>query len=91
MCRRIQRKKRISIHASAKEATQIRQALQLLRFHFNPRLREGGDQKCICIHTNYINFNPRLREGGDLRAFFRFLRFGDFNPRLREGGDRNIL
>ena len=35
---------RISIHASAKEATSI-VTLPLLATDFNPRLREGGDNK----------------------------------------------
>ena len=33
----------ISIHASAKEATNIWEELPVNKFNFNPRLREGGD------------------------------------------------
>ena len=77
----------ISIHASAREATQTNDIYLLIRFYFNPRLREGGDPSTWLEHGAAYNFNPRLREGGD--SFWAMLdkiaRY--FNPRLREGGD----
>ena len=33
----------ISIHASEKEATDVRKSITLTAQYFNPRLREGGD------------------------------------------------
>ena len=54
----------ISIHASAKEATGFH-VLNFSSHHFNPRLREGGDQLLTPIHLYISYFNPRLREGGD--------------------------
>ena len=33
--------------------------------HFNPRLREGGDNVLLSITIKISYFNPRLREGGD--------------------------
>ena len=50
----------ISIHASAKEATQQMQQQSNPDEHFNPRLREGGDNipvsvpfhHCISIHAS---------------------------------------
>ena len=77
----------ISIHASAKEATQ-RKSQTSRRNYFNPRLREGGDR----LHTNiFAGINefqstpPRRRRLGakSLKAAKTF----NFNPRLREGGD----
>ena len=44
--------------------------MTLLKMHsqsyFNPRLREGGDDKNSEWITNLEDFNPRLREGGDV-------------------------
>ena len=57
--------KKISIHASAKEATVGDARCSILRCNFNPRLREGGDYPSSFFNGFYINFNPRLREGGD--------------------------
>ena len=56
---------RISIHAPARGATQIR-----LRQHghiadFNPRSREGSDSDDLAKDTSNDNFNPRSREGSD--------------------------
>ena len=77
----------ISIHASAREATQIFELGYHLSIHFNPRLREGGDgieealnkARLISIHASAreaTSSNPSLSTG-----------FCYFNPRLREGGD----
>ena len=57
---RIIRKGSISIHASAKEATLHEGSSAVSCFHFNPRLREGGDAvetadptiKKISIHAS---------------------------------------
>ena len=38
-----ERRYKISIHASAKEATCCQHLVHILFCHFNPRLREGGD------------------------------------------------
>ena len=55
----------ISIHASAREATQSHAPLFFLFANFNPRLREGGDVRNIQQSAIRGDFNPRLREGGD--------------------------
>ena len=34
-------------------------------YNFNPRLREGGDEKTKTATIIPFDFNPRLREGGD--------------------------
>ena len=57
--------KKISIHASAKEATAIIFVFFGGVTDFNPRLREGGDDVQILKNPKYSDFNPRLREGGD--------------------------
>ena len=56
---------RISIHASAKEAT-----LKLLLPHhilvyFNSRFREGSDLTHVSATPSRIYFNSRFREGSD--------------------------
>ena len=56
---------KISIHASAKEATSIFFSSTLANLNFNPRLREGGDGSGTPTVYTPFDFNPRLREGGD--------------------------
>ena len=58
--------KKISIHASAKEATALNIERDKKVEDFNPRLREGGDAFFAASASAFLNFNPRLREGGDL-------------------------
>ena len=40
--------------------------------HFNPRLREGGDNKKKLQNALLQDFNPRLREGGDFSMSIKF-------------------
>ena len=54
-----------SIHASAKEATNLSFLLFAKPLFFNPRLREGGDEIAKELGYKALVFNPRLREGGD--------------------------
>ena len=61
----IRKEYKISIHASAKEATGRNSKCLMRDKYFNPRLREGGDGSRFSYTTDGINFNPRLREGGD--------------------------
>gem|GEM_PF-1442685 len=77
----------ISIHAPARGATPMTQAATMTSSNFNPRPREGGDDRCpkegvapeISIHA------PAR---GATRVFGLFVaRYLDFNPRPREGGD----
>ena len=56
---------KISIHASAKEATKKKIDPLTFSLNFNPRLREGGDRKRAWHKNMRTDFNPRLREGGD--------------------------
>ena len=60
----------ISIHASAREATSAQLFFEVVPGHFNPRLREGGDDRLHQNSGRSSNFNPRLREGGDIAARF---------------------
>ncbi len=99
---------KISIHASAREATQRcnvwclssrfqstpprgrrRNVAKLFAYYndFNPRLREGGDDRNTDVSPADCNFNPRLREGGDSTCISIHCVRNNFNPRLREGGD----
>ena len=58
----------ISIHASAKEATNYAKTHKRWTNNFNPRLREGGDVNGVWNGIQSMNFNPRLREGGDMKG-----------------------
>ena len=83
---------KISIHASAKEATSLHMLIHLSYLDFNPRLREGGDalRNSITHQTDLISIHASAKE-----ATFHSLKWRinttDFNPRLREGGDNGWL
>ena len=56
--------------------------------NFNPRSREGSDNRPTS-HTHHPrNFNPRSREGSDAAMSGVTEPPCDFNPRSREGSDR---
>ena len=79
---------KISLHASAREATAhfpvIPSCLQLISIHASAR----GATVCGLLGNKLLeNFNPRLREGGDSAWLPIWFASGYFNPRLREGGD----
>ena len=78
--------KKISIHASAKEATLFSGLLSLKsEFQSTPPRRR---RLMLTKKVKYgIYFNPRLREGGDYSIQIPVKPFAYFNPRLREGGD----
>ena len=81
---------KISIHASAKEATMPQKQRQSKRrFQSTPPRRRRLQR--VPPQQQRLNFNPRLREGGD--RFFpcpcRCYQY--FNPRLREGGDEEKI
>ena len=59
------RSSKISIHASAREATFTVCPDVYVFVYFNPRLREGGDGEKLYYKDQEKDFNPRLREGGD--------------------------
>ena len=56
---------RVSIHASAREATFNGELSGVFAKGFNPRLRTGGDLKALLLVGLMVCFNPRLRTGGD--------------------------
>ena len=59
----------ISIHASAREATQIFELGYHLSIHFNPRLREGGDARFLNnLYVNIaISIHASAREATEIR------------------------
>ena len=78
----------ISIHASAKEATQETDPYAgKTAFQSTPPRRRRRIDGTLSIIIN--DFNPRLREGGDIYHTCLCFIITDFNPRLREGGDIN--
>ena len=79
----------ISIHASAKEATEIRARGPHSKKDFNPRLREGGDVLNLASAgaMSLISIHASAKEATKDHHFWKWLKM-DFNPRLREGGDK---
>ena len=59
---------RISIHASAKEATKRVRICCMTISNFNPRFREGSDTAMNAWKIWKEYFNPRFREGSDRLA-----------------------
>ena len=77
----------ISIHASAREATQIFELGYHLSIHFNPRLREGGDGIEEALNkARLISIHASAREATG-NTWAGVTPEENFNPRLREGGD----
>ena len=65
------RKRNISIHASAKEATKNTSGYQLgYQFQSTPPRRRRHLDFLLTYFLLY--FNPRLREGGDLEKYLKF-------------------
>ena len=44
----------------------------LMQKHFNPRSREGSDDKSRDVTRDRVYFNPRSREGSDQSYQYRF-------------------
>ena len=83
-----ERRYKISIHASAKEATCCQHLVHILFCHFNPRLREGGDFAGIGgFRRGMISIHASAKEA-TCSLLKRRKKNVHFNPRLREGGDR---
>ncbi len=59
----------VSIRASAREATSWLMLRRPGRRCFDPRLREGGDNRVALVQVDFRSFDPRLREGGDAAIF----------------------
>ena len=55
--------------------------------NFNPRSREGSDQRPIRYTWRGNDFNPRSREGSDYCTAILSGHHRYFNPRSREGSD----
>ncbi len=77
----------VSIHASAREATQggcLSYSAAVVSIHASAR-----EATCLRCGRSYVSnrFNPRLRAGGDPRAGQAGGWQRRFNPRLRAGGD----
>ena len=79
---------KVSIHASAREATATIPRPPARFRRFNPRLRTGGDlcaRACTGCPCGFQSTPPHGRRPVNLRAQRRISR--SFNPRLRTGGD----
>ena len=80
------RSDRVSIHASAREATKSPlHGLRLAVFQSTPP--HGRRLRFCCKKTRFSRFNPRLRTGGDGSGEIPLDLGRRFNPRLRTGGD----
>ena len=81
----------ISIHAPAKGATTSLLTIFYCKCYFNPRSREGSDNKTttvienigISIHAPAKGATPGPGYHGTIRK--------DFNPRSREGSDSSFI
>ena len=81
------RQRRVSIHASAWEATWLTTSTRYTYRSFNPRLRMGGDKQETLrwrIRLTFQSTPPHGRRPLRSRAARMTCRF---NPRLRMGGD----
>ena len=58
---------------------------------FNPRSREGSDDRRRGVDIFLYDFNPRSREGSDDHADLVNICSLNFNPRSREGSDSNFI
>ena len=78
----------ISIHAPARGATWNRSFLYHAKTHFNPRSREGSDQKGTANVQRIRGFQSTLPRGERLCTGCMFqTAHANFNPRSREGSD----
>ena len=64
---------KISIHASAKEATSLHMLIHLSYLDFNPRLREGGDalRNSITHQTDLISIHASAKEATMVGCIYR--------------------
>ncbi len=81
----------ISIHAPARGATVFTLVGEVISDHFNPRTREGCDNRCTQKRKGKQYFNPRTREGCDDQSSGAGSTASDFNPRTREGCDQRDI
>ena len=81
----------ISIHAPAKGATTQDAAPICAERYFNPRSREGSDQKSLCICWACPEFQSTLPRRERRYSILSSCPFVYFNPRSREGSDGVIL
>ena len=82
---------RVSIHASAREATSGHYVTSAYILRFDPRLRAGGDGIARRPARSASCFDPRLRAGGDRSSHCATPPKDGFDPRLRAGGDPIII
>ena len=81
------RQKRVSIHASVKDATDDFFHNKSIFLSFNPRIRKGCDDRIGCRVQGYLSFNPRIRKGCDKDVSRSTSAGVGFNPRIRKGCD----
>ena len=87
--------KPISIHAPARGATRSERRVRRRRYHFNPRTREGCDERYKHRELGFQDFNPRTREGCDYliirRKITQFI-FQSTHPRgVRQSGEIAVV
>ena len=75
-------KKRVSIHASVKDATLRLPLLILWHICFNPRICKRCDTITSICPSISLSFNPRICKRCDGLFKFIFLFFLSFNPRI---------
>ena len=82
---------KISIHAPARGATRSYVPVLVRCTNFNPRSREGSDNRNRIRRLCQKHFNPRSREGSDRCQGCGQKDCRYFNPRSREGSDVPLI
>ena len=77
----------ISIHAPARGATTSSSNTMIIIFNFNPRSREGSDERLNITDVDFEQFQSTLPRGERPFAPAQFRQKEHFNPRSREGSD----
>ena len=84
-------KQGISIHAPARGATVLAIQEFFHDFYFNPRSREGSDDKVAQSNDISSDFNPRSREGSDASFLMASASARKFQSTLPRGERRKSL
>ena len=81
----------ISIHAPARGATVYTFQVPTFKIYFNPRSREGSDEKQKAEIAVLKAFQSTLPRGERPCKEMKRAHWKNFNPRSREGSDDNLV
>ena len=81
----------VSIHASVKDATNIKRGHLTLFFSFNPRICKRCDYSNLSSINSSIRFNPRICKRCDVNIKITNTTRKSFNPRICKRCDSYML